>query len=86
MKDGICPCEEGALCRFVCRQCRILYAHVRGQNHPNRSICVSAIKWSQMIRNVLANIARQIPQVGDEADLLLLGPFHSGEANEHLAR
>jgi len=59
MKDGIWPCEEGALCRFVCDQCRILYAHVRGQNHLNRSIYVSAIKSSQPIHNVLANITRK---------------------------
>lgn len=43
MKDGICPCEEGAVCRFVCDQCQILYAHLREQNHPNRSMCVSQV-------------------------------------------
>jgi hypothetical protein len=37
----------------------MLFAHARERNHPNRSICVSAIESSQLIHNVLANIARK---------------------------
>lgn len=59
MKDGICPCEEGAVCRFVWDQCQILYAQLRERNHPNRSICVSTIEWSQLIHNVMGNIAQK---------------------------
>ena len=59
MKDGICPYEEGALCQFVCGQCRILYAHAREQNRRNQSICVSAVELDQLVHKVLANIARK---------------------------
>lgn len=59
MKDEICSCGEGALCRFVCVQCRILYAHVREQNHQNQSICVSAIELNQPRHIVLVNTARK---------------------------
>jgi hypothetical protein len=85
MKEGICSCEQDALCRFVCGQYRTLYAHARGPNHPNRSICVSAIKSSQLIQST-GKYSAKIPQVGGQADLCLLGALHSGEANEHLAR
>lgn len=85
MKEGICSCEEDTLCQFVCGQCRILYSHAREQNHPNRSISVSTIKSNQLIHNVPGKYSARIPQVGDQADLLLLVAFHSGHANEHLA-
>ena len=58
MKDEICSCGEGALCRFVRDQCRILYAHAREQNHLNRSIYASRIELNQLVHNVLASIAR----------------------------